>query len=591
MAGVAQIEHPDYVSQKDDWEKFRLTYQGGVQFVEEYLKQYERESTTDFADRLEVTPCPRFAGAGIDEIKNSIFQRMAEIARIGGTPTYQDATKGLNYGVDLLGSSMNTFIGSQVLPELLSMNKIGIFVDMPDLSKINTNVVTVADVVKQNIRPYLYIYKAEDIRSWSKDEGPTPNEFSRLLLRELRYKNDEEFGLPIDIIEVYKYFFIEDGVVNVRYYNAASQPIDPYTLEPAADTPIVLDMWRIPFVVLELSHPLLKDIADFQIALLNMNSSDINYSLKMNFPFYTEQFDFRAMSPYLKEGEGDDNTSDIKIGATSGRRYGPGMERPGFINPSPDPLLASMKKQDQLKSEIKTLLNLAITSLEPKMASAESKGMDARSLESGLSYIALELEHAEQQVGQIWSLYEGSEDFPTVKYPEKYNLKSDEDRRQDAKQYNELLGTIPSKTFQKEVAKIIGTTLLKNKVSDDLLNTINTEIDAAQVVSIPAEIISKDVELGLVSAETASLARGYPPGEVEKAKADHAERLARISESQSNNNNNLEQSQRGIPDRDENQSPEANADKEKADSRNLDTSKQSVDNKVKDKGRGPNMVI
>src|SRR5262245_22212647 len=134
MAGVAEIKHPEYEASIEDWEKFRLVYQGGTEFIEEYLRRYERETPTDFNTRTEVSPCPRFAGAGIDEIKNSIFQRMTEIARIGGTESYQAAVKGLSYGVDLLGSSMNSFIGAQVLPELLSMNKVGVFVDMPDLS-------------------------------------------------------------------------------------------------------------------------------------------------------------------------------------------------------------------------------------------------------------------------------------------------------------------------------------------------------------------------------------------------------------------------------------------------------------------------
>jgi hypothetical protein len=38
----------------------------------------------------------------------------------------------------------------------------------------------------------------------------------------------------------------------------------------------------------------MEDIADYQIALMNLESSDINYMLKSNFPFYVEQYDPRA---------------------------------------------------------------------------------------------------------------------------------------------------------------------------------------------------------------------------------------------------------------------------------------------------------
>ncbi len=46
------------------------------------------------------------------------------------------------------------------------------------------------------------------------------------------------------------------------------------------------------------------------------------------------------------------------------------------------------------------------------------------------------------------------------------------------------------------------------------------------------DIIKTDLESGLVGTELASKIRGYPPGEVEKAKLDHAERIERIALSQ-----------------------------------------------------------
>ena len=39
---------------------------------------------------------------------------------------------------------------------------------------------------------------------------------------------------------------------------------------------------------------MIKDVVNHQIALLNLGSSDVNYALKSNFPFYIEQKDQRA---------------------------------------------------------------------------------------------------------------------------------------------------------------------------------------------------------------------------------------------------------------------------------------------------------
>src|SRR5690606_25812922 len=131
----------------------------------------------------------------------------------------------------------------------------------------------------------------------------------------------------------------------------------------------------------ELSQSLMTDISRYQIALLNLASSDINYALKANFPFYTEQQDFRTGSHFNQAGDVEEGTDgkgkEVIVGVTSGRAYPIGTDRPGFIHPSSEPLKVSMEKQEQLKAEIRQLIGLAISSLSPtKQSSAESKAMD-----------------------------------------------------------------------------------------------------------------------------------------------------------------------------------------------------------------------
>ena len=109
----------------------------------------------------------------------------------------------------------------------------------------------------------------------------------------------------------------------------------------------------------EINQSLLADVSNYQIAMLNMTSSDINYAVKSNFPFYVEQYDPRVeMEKRARQAIDNDDTSkdgsaeaekkakddQIKVGNTQGRRYPINSERPGFIHPSPDPLMASMNK-------------------------------------------------------------------------------------------------------------------------------------------------------------------------------------------------------------------------------------------------------
>ena len=93
------------------------------------------------------------------EVKNTIFQRMSDVVRIGGSENYKKASLGQENGVDLHGNTMTGFMGSQVLEELLVMKKVGIYVDMPS----NTGPTLLDQIDK---KPYLYTYATEDIRSW-----------------------------------------------------------------------------------------------------------------------------------------------------------------------------------------------------------------------------------------------------------------------------------------------------------------------------------------------------------------------------------------------------------------------------------------
>lgn len=176
---ITQIAHPDYIFNEDDWCKWKLAYNGGQPFIDAYLKKLTvRETDEDFALRKSISYCPAASKAAINEIKNSIFQRTIDISRVGGPESYQKAVKALDGGVDLYGSSMNSFIGRYILPELLVMKKVGVYVDMPPISGV-----TQSD--KGNKRPYLYIYSALSIRSWSYSMPQYPNEFDTLLLSPL----------------------------------------------------------------------------------------------------------------------------------------------------------------------------------------------------------------------------------------------------------------------------------------------------------------------------------------------------------------------------------------------------------------------
>jgi len=547
---IYHIRHPEYLYNQTDWQLWRDTYDGGDNFVTKYLEKYTaRESTSDYNTRKNITPIPTFAKAAVNDIRNAIYQRMSDVSRVGGSRIYQQAIQGNLGGVDKHGSGMDAFLGFEALTELLTMGRVGIYVDNPiDGGR------TLAD--SPLAKPYLYTYQIEDILSWTMSRHEEESEFQAVLLRDriIDYVTPENLGmahqihLPNADVERLRLIYINPvtKLVNVQFYNNDSIPVDPISNQPTSAGPIELEMTRIPFVMLDIGDSLLKDVCKHQIALLNLCSSDVSYALKSNFPFYTEQKDLRDVGSHLKLGTNPDNTAsaggqggkqnEIEIGPTQGRAYDLNTDRPQFIHPSPEPLEASIKLQEKLEDDIRKLVNLAVANKTGRAISGESKEMDNQGLEAGLSFIGLVLENAERKIASYWATYEqkdASKRNPaTVKYPARYSLKKDIERIEEAEKLTELMTTVPGHKIKRELAKIVVSTLLSGRVGVEDLQGIYTEIEKAPYTTSDPDIIIAAMEAGLCGEKVGSMALGFAPGEYLQARKDHLDRIKRIAESQ-----------------------------------------------------------
>lgn len=537
----------------NEWEKWRFCWQGGEAFVEKYCVKFSaRESEYDFKTRKQVTYNPAFAKKAVREVCNGILQRAIDIVRTGGSASYEKAIVGKEGGVDLLGSTMSHFMCVKVLQELAIMGEVGIYVDMPPIPED----ATMADTGKA--RPYVYIYPREDIVATRYDLGHAANEFSSVILIDREYEDDDDIGFCDTIKTRYRLLRVKEVIIDGRVQRrvfASFMDRETGTPELTANNvkldfkdEVMLNIERIPFIKLSIGESLLADIAQYQVALMNMASSDVTFCLKASHPFYVEPYDPRSESPYLKppgsyapvtnnyEQDPDDTglsyesttTNPTAVGILSGRRYAQGQNEPSFIHPSPEPLLASMKKQDQMKAEITQLAHLAVASLGQ---SAEAKKEDKGALEDGLAFLARVLEKGENDIAALWAMYETSK-TAQVSYPECYSIQSGSDLREEIKLDLEVAEKSSSLTFKKEIHKKIADKLLARRLSRDKFEALLKEIQGLEVVFADYLAIQSDMEQGLVDPETASLARGYPKGTVEKAKEAHAERVALIQASQ-----------------------------------------------------------
>lgn len=539
------VRHPMYINDMMYWNEWRECYEGGPDYVIRNLKRFsERETLEDFEARKFFTPIPSYAGAAINDIRNAIFQRLRDVTRRDGSSSYMRAAAGEIGGVDNKGASMQHFIGITVLTELLVMGRCGIYVDMPQL-----NGSTLADV--GDARPYVYHYPVEDILSWSAIKPEQPGEFQAVLLRDRGVDFNTHImpgvQMPCGTFTRYRFMWLDPitGYVKMRMYNDDYEQVT-FDGMPTSDD-IMLELRRIPFTMVNINGSLLKNVYKHQVALLNLGSSDVAYALKANFPFYTEQKDLRADGAHLRQYVEDDGTTgttdntrpgnEARVGVTHGRVYAMNADRPDFIHPSPEPLMASIKLQEKLEDDIRKLVNLEVQNkMGAKAVSAEAIKMSDQGLEAGLSFIGLVLESAERSIATFWAGYENKnpnqQQVATIKYPDRYSLKDDVDRIAEAKSLADLMYSVPGQTVKRELAKNIVTALLAGRVSVGRIDEIFKEIDGAKYTTSDPETIIKAHEEGLCGDQVASMALGFDESEYLTAREDHEERAKRILEAQ-----------------------------------------------------------
>lgn len=441
------IRHPDYALSVTDWLLYRSVMGKSSKFIDDHLYPLTDQDNS-LAYRRQTAYNPGYVKYGITRIKNAIFDRMDQITRTGGSPAYQNAMRN---NIDRRNNSMNHFISTEVLLDLMVMGRIGVMVDNN------------ATMYASDRTPYLYTYQAEDILNWH----VTLDGLQMVLLCQ-RVPSFSSDGLVNGTEFRYQYIQKTSNGVLSMYLDASGKVISSQEL----------DLPRIPFVLIDLPYSLIDMVAKHQVAALNLASQDMYFGLRANIPFYTEQID----STYDFAQSQQKEETKIEIGVSKGRQYPKGLERPQFINPSTDPLHASIEKQRQIQEDVDKLLDLAVSNLTASRVSEGTRKTEFRGLEGGLSALGKFLEAAENMIALIWSDYESSNSIARVIYPNSYQMESDDQRLTNGEKTCNIFSRIESKTAKQMAAKKVIANLLGPRTSKETLDTIDREIDKANYV-------------------------------------------------------------------------------------------------------------
>ena len=519
---VIDIEHPEYTAMKSDWEKFKLTYAGGREFLNAFLKQYSKaEEASDYEARKAISYVPAYAKRVINVIRNSMAVKMPDVNR-EGDPIYIEA---MSANVDTFKSSMSAFIALEIVPLLLAQGKRFIIVDAPPAAPEG------ATLAEDSGSAFIYAVDADAVQSWNYSED---GKLLTALVSSMQTIIDDATGLVSGTAQVYKLYRLGifdqgDSVtaiqgVQVTTYNSDSRIIDEQFMQ---------GLTRLPIVEFSLADSLLTDIADMQIALMNLSSTDMSFLYRSNFPIYVEQQEPGRMSlkPLASSKRKNSNNPSEQIdtgfddeltrtkggramGNGRGRTYMKGLEKPGFITPPSSNISISMEKQDKLITDITVMADLALTSLSVKALeqSGKSKEADRVGEEAGLSHIATVLEGGEREVALIFHEFLGSSTASAVDYPTGYTIRTNAERMEEAATLAAIRSTVNSPTFYKCVSKRIAEIALKQVCTTGEIAAIELEIEQRPYTDENpdrAKMIQDDVTARILDKGGAAELRGY----------------------------------------------------------------------------------
>ncbi len=538
---LIDIRHPVWSDCHADWMTYRLVYEGGAAFIDAFLLKYSRrEGKSVFAQRKELTYNPSHTTTCLNMYRDAMMSKSHEIIRTGD-PVYKEI---VSKNVDQSNNSMDSFMGLQFIPWLMAQQRRFIIVDAPPKAEGTTK-------DEDKGRPFIWAVNAENVLAWKMEAG----KFTKILILEMAECEDPATGLAVGTEIQYRYMeLVPAGTGEIQVskdysftpVSANEDCVMVRLLDPNGKDkvePYALDIPRVPVVMGELVESMVKNSSKIQIGLLNLNSTDMMFLFKGNFPLYVENRDKaqRVIPPRAtkkavrnmekvdledREVDEDDTSHEKKeVGVNDGVSYGKDLQPPSFIAPPTENCTLSMAKQEAMKAEIRVLLDMALVSMANKalQQSGDSKEMDRVGLDKGLSYIGSVCENVERDVAEIIHLFLKSAQKYEVKYPTDYSLKTKGERIAEANALQPSKTMIRSEKWQKKMSKSQARIVMTGSFPSAEIEEVEQDIEATVWFDESIErstMIGQDILNGVLSKETGCELRGFPEGEFEKIEAE-----------------------------------------------------------------------
>jgi len=483
--------HPLWKSNIKRWKFYIHSYLGGYDYKQgEYLTAYMQESMEDYESRLDTTPLDNHV-RNVVSIYNSFLFRQSpnrEFGTLEGNPSLEAFLE----DADLEGRSFNTV-----------MRDISTYASIYGhcwciLDKPAVQTYTRAEELDQGIRPYVTIYTPENVLDW---------QWSRELngtYRLVYLKVFEGDDSGVDLFRIYTPERIQ--LVALSRGDTHGRLVD--------DMPNALGL--IPAVCVysqRSSHrgvgiSDICDVADMQRSIAN-ELSEVQQIIQLtNHPSLVKTADTNAAAG---AGAIIQMPHDLPEGL-----------KPYLLQPtgaSIDSLLGSITHK-VLAIDRMTYMG-GIRSIESRRLSGVALATEFQLLNARLSEKGDYLEHAEEQLWRLFSLWQGQIWTGIVKYPDSFNI---QDRYNDVVMYKTVLDSKPTNpVLIQEVER-----LMLAAVIDDSRKLTTLLEDFDERTEQTTEAVDAPESVAATTAGTQ--ARYYPDGEPIPADLPPAYQLASNAE-------------------------------------------------------------
>ena len=432
-----------FTQYKDYWQYLFESYIGGEEYRNAgHLVKYQNESVAEYRARIASTPMQNHCQSVISVYNSFLFRQppTREFGSIDGTPALESFLK----DADMDGRNFNTFMKDvSTVSSIFGAAWIVV-------SKPNIGATTLAGEIEQGVRPYVNLLSPMVVLDWSYARLPN----GKYVLDRIKYIEDANG----DIVTVKEW---DSELIRTTIVDKENETVITSYAEPNG-------LGIIPVVVVYNKRSIIRgigvsdigDIADAQKFIYNA-MSEIDQSIRLD------------SHPSLVKTE----STNAGVGAGAiihmDESLDPGL-KPYILDhsgASVDKILATI---EQTIGSIDKMANTgAVRATTSSSMSGVAMETEFQLLNARLSEKGDNLELAEEQIWQLFSLYQSAQWDGAVEYPDSFNLR---DTKNDLELYLNASTANVGKQYRKELHKQIARTVIEDELA---LGDIIEEIESA----------------------------------------------------------------------------------------------------------------